>query len=137
MWRGDRGAPHLGPRGRERRRTRFAAFGCGRFLVKPQVVFLLLRAVALVAVVGEDGLDVFDEISFSIDRRWQFARIHFRGFGCRHEEAGSGEQKRDRPPHADEASQTGLHEANINARSGPDSLWGKLDLIATLLPQPS
>jgi len=73
-----------------KRRTRFAALECGRLLVEPQVVFLLLRAMTLVAVVGEDRLDVFDEINLPINGRRQFV-LHLGGLGCRQEEAGSGE----------------------------------------------
>ena len=120
----------LGAFAGNKRRTRFAAPGCGRLLVEPQVVFLLLRAVTLVAIVGEDGLNVFDEINFPIDGRRQFARSELGGFGCRHEETGRGEQKSGGPSRAYEESQTGLHKVNSNARSVPASLVRMLTIRA-------
>src|SRR5712672_1987840 len=49
----------FGALARYQRRPRLASFKCGRPLIEPQVVFLFLRAVTLVTVLGEDRLDVF------------------------------------------------------------------------------
>ena len=74
--------PALGAVAGDKSRPVLAAFQGQVPDVPTQFSFLFVFAVAHIAVPGEDGLNVFDEIDFTVGRRRQFREIKFGGGGA-------------------------------------------------------